>query len=387
MNRVRSAYGFAMMFIFIISLHPVLAIHAQGQQSDDKIIIKIINDLKDEPLNINFWEKIVKHPSYHLLRDQGPQVFASLGLHSVLNQKKTPVHDGFLQGNPAKVEEVDNLWKSFLAMYDSLKERNLGGHQSDDHKESKKLSPAIRILKIAKKFEREKALDENADSSKEVKAAQNLQLDILSTGGTFGVNFNRPISAVEAGSIVKSLRVLGESIVKPKVQPVDNLLHEFTIKLASMNPSEVNQAVSDFIKRHNSEFKEVVTDENMLDSLYRYMLRPVLLDAAHEITSRLFKSLSNLGPVQQAVLKDHQTNCAVIALYHVFSALGAFSEIDEVLASRIGGKNSEERYDEVMAMVGYSPSEGDPEISKDDIDDILNLDDEFLNLDAISSMH
>lgn len=383
MNCVRLFYGFVMAFLVIFTLHPALA----SLSDDDQIIATIIKDIKKHPLDNHLWEKIIKHPSYDLLRDPSPQVFASLGLHAVLNQTQTLIRDSFLQHNLANVREANVLWKSFFVIYDDLKQRELGvdGHQSESHKESQQLPRAIRALKVAKKFEREKSISESANHSKEVEAAQNLQLDILSTGGTFGINFNRRVNAVEAGSIVKSLRALGENIAAPKVQPVNDLLHEFTIKLGNMNQSDVNQAVSGFIKSHNSKFKGVITNKNMLDSLYRYMLRPVLLGAAHEIASRLFKSLSNLSHDQQAMLLNHQTNCAVVALYHVFSAhtLDAFSEIDEVLASRLGGRKSEERYNEVMAMVGYSPSEGDRHISKEEIDGILNLDDEVLKVDAV----
>lgn len=386
MNRVRSAYGFGVMLFFIISLHSALAILSSGQQDDDKIIVDIINDIKKHPLDSHLWEKIVKHPSYRLLKDPNPQVFASLGLHAVLSQTQTLIRDSFLQHNLANVKEANVLWKSFFVMYDELKKRELGldGYQSDAHKESQRLPLAVRALKVAKKFESEKSLSEGRNYSQEIDAAQKQQFSILSTGGTFGMNFNRRANAIEAGSLVKSLRALGENIAAPKVRLVNEVLHEFTIKLGAMSQSNVNQAVAEFIRNQNPGFKGVVTDENMLDSLYHYIMRPVLLDAAHKITDRLIKPLSSLNNDQQAALREHQINCAVVALYHVFGGhtVDIFGEIDAFLQRRLGSKKSEQRYNEIMAMVGYSIEE-DSQDSVNKVGDLAGLDDDFLKLSAV----
>jgi hypothetical protein len=358
----------------------------RNDKDDGSLVFHIAcNALKEQSLDENLWEKVMEHPYSHLFESACryingfhiPKTLVLVGLNAIISASdpiQMHIRESFLQQNLVEREKANVLWSSFIAKYDALEQqyheryasrwiRDSTQYQSDVRKE-KELPLAIRVLKIATIFEEDQFLNENAFTV--VKVVRDLAFNMLSTGGTFGINFNRTANYDEAEAIIESLQSLGENTLRSKIS---DLFKKLKKDLMDTEKSKRAQAISDFIKEKNPNFKGTATDKKSVDTnVTEYVILPILSrfarEAADEITQKIFIPYSSaLTLHQQAVLENHQINCAVIALYAVFDnpIFNTFDEIDKILACRssvIAYKSSQQRYTEIMGMVnaGYKRS-------------------------------
>ena len=316
--------------------------------------------LSKQPLESNLWQTVINHPYSRMLGKISATAFIDGSLNAVLNMTHSPVRSAFLQQNSvefaSQAQAVNQLWGTFFSTYDELERKEL--YIDPAFADETKLSHPIRVLKIASYFRPISEIDEEP-APQIIQAMQTLQSNILVTGGTFGMNFNRTANEQEAKIILDRLKHLGESILNRKMQKMkeDSTLSPLIKTLQNLNGTQRLEEISKFIKARNPSFMEHITTENVEKIGREYIARPFILEAASEIVQHLFRAQSTLTREQQLKLEDHQTNCAVMALVPVFfdgKAKIYFDEIDQVLASRplMKYKGAKQRFDDVMKIAG-----------------------------------
>lgn len=268
----------------------------EAQRQRIQAIPYYFSEAYSEPLSSDIWEQIREDIRSCLGEKSTQQDFVSITFRVIMKKEPTSYCSeetkeqwkSFMQQSFGKRAETNELWKTFLQNCDSFGEFK------------KDIALPVRVLEIARMFEEEQANAHRYASfinSKEIEDMQTIQLTLLATGGTFGMNFNRTANLDEAAIMIKCLHSLGK-----------NLQRSMT---------------------GNSH------------------------DVANEISNVFFLtySTSNLNQQQKSRLKDHHLNCATIALHAVFK--GDFDAIDDHLRSK-GIGSSKQRYTQIMRMAGRS---------------------------------
>jgi hypothetical protein len=201
---------------------------------------------KIPPLNSDLWTDVAGEIQRYLPEDAQEQDFISLALSAVVNQKPIKANDrndfpcrtkeeakdinelqqSFMQQGLAKKTEAVELWKTFLQTCNTFSNPKAGREA---------ISLPVRVLEIASLFEEEQRNSFGSSSSfvnsKEIEDMQTLQLNVLATGGTFGMNFSRTANYAEADLMIKSLQSLGRSL---RAGAIDALFVDYSSSLTSL---------------------------------------------------------------------------------------------------------------------------------------------------------
>jgi hypothetical protein len=246
-----------------------------------------LKNLKDFPLDIELWDRIEKSKyltllsKNEILKTQLPEEFIFVGLSTILDHDPSLIRTGFLQKDFSKREYTNLLWYTFIKRYDELRLLS-----------ATKLPYAIHILQVTQLFKKQ---NEDNSNSKSLEEIISLQSNVLATGGSFGVNFERTATSEEAKVMIETLESIGSEL-----RNVQRILNAFFV---------------DYFQ--------------------------------------------DLNPAQKSQLKDHQINCAVIALHSaLFESLGenVFETIDLALRKRLSRSfaNSNDRHGKLMELAGRS---------------------------------
>ena len=260
------------------------------------------HDLSSEPLDISFWDKVGRESTYDFTDQNNQYFFDELAFNEVLlNQDRTGLKESFLQRNiTTRQNEANQLWEAFFKAHDDLVVKRISRvHGGDNgYMDRIKVTPnAIRVLGRISSIEDYLCYPEGRET------AQIIRSKILSTGGTFGINFKRTATANEA----KTMR---------------DSIDAFVRDVGSTSWSEVAQEIM------NSFF----------------VAYPLSLEKA-----------------QQDALDNHQVNCVILGLFtalniHSNSSEDSFSEIDRLVAAKKGCSasaiRSKDRYDRIAELIG-----------------------------------
>jgi hypothetical protein len=232
-------------------------------------------------------------------------------------------------------------------MYDDLmRQERANGHLYYNHHVQYHILPlSIRVMKTGNYEEQ----------------SMHQKLNVLATGGTFGMNFNRTANILEASILIDELDCLGLLLLETQVQTI---LVELYRGLESIEDKSNHLPILlKFIKTKISGFDKLeegsITAEYANKIIYHHANTTARFKIVPEIIKILFsKPFSKLSRIQELQLENHQINCAVIALLPIFN--NNFDEIDRVLESRplMKGKNvsyyksAKQRHAEVMQMAG-----------------------------------
>ncbi len=261
------------------------------------------HDLSSEPLDISFWDKVERESTYDFTDHHNNRYFFDeLAFNEVLlNQDRTGLKESFLQRNiTTRQNEANQLWEAFFKVHDDLVVKRISRVHGGDNgyiDRIKGTPNAIRVLGRINSIEDYLCYPEGRET------AQIIRSKILSTGGTFGINFKRTATSNEA-------KIMKDSV----------------------------------------------------ESFVRNVESNIWLDIAQEIMNAFFVAYSlPLEKTQQDALNSHQVNCVILGLYSVFnihqrySPEDPFSEIDRLVAAKKGCSasaiRSKDRYDGIAEHI------------------------------------
>ena len=261
------------------------------------------HDLSSEPLDISFWDKVERESIYDFTDQNNQYFFDELAFNEVLlNQDRTGLKESFLQRNITTLQnEANQLWEAFFKAHDDLVVKRISRVHGGDNgyiDRIKGTPNAIRVLGRISSIEDYLCYPEGRET------AQIIRSKILSTGGTFGINFKRTATSNEAKTMKDS--------------------------------------VESFVRNVESN---------------------IWSDIAQEIMNAFFVAYSlPLEKTQQDALDSHQVNCVILGLYSAFnihqrySPEDPFSEIDRLVAAKKGCSasaiRSKDRYDGIAEHIG-----------------------------------
>ena len=270
--------------------------HSFGANSEQINILNFLSGIFNaQKLDQDLWKTIKNHSyvqvlSYHYSRSWYTNIalFDLASLYTVLSQKtQTSIQRSFLQQSPEDFtnrNQANQLWRGLFAEADK--------EIMQEHRNT--MPNAIRALQSAKATTEIIEMEAATEDSR-AQTLRTLQSNLLSTGGTFGVNFNRSANEDEKQIMIQSLE---------------------SFRNRTQDPQEI------------------------IDSL-------------------IIPYSSQLTPTQQARLNDHQINCAVIALRYVLDFDEINARLAAKLPSHVEPIDSEHRYEEITGYrAGYhrSPS-------------------------------
>lgn len=267
------------------------------------VLKNLKHDLSAESLDTNFWDKVAQNYPYDFTDQNRLFIFDALAFNAaLLNQDKTGIKESFLQRNiTTRQNEANQLWEVFFKTRDALMVKRISkfcNHDDGYMERMKEIPNAIRVLECISYIEDSLWWPERRETT------QIIRSKILSTGGTFGINFKRTATVEEA-------KVMKDSI-------------------------------DSFVRHVGSRSRPNIAKE-IMDSFF--VPYPLSLEKA-----------------QQEALDRHQVNCVILGL---FSALNTpsnpsealFSEIDTLVAQQknchASAIRSQDRYNKLKAFIEF----------------------------------
>ena len=196
------------------------ALHNLSQSHDDMMIYDFfVNIFKSQALGATLWERIIDHPYIRAFEHRLSGEADFVALYTALNQPQTPLHRSFFQQSLDRRDEVNQLWKAFFVAFDRQISKEHRAQVPQKHDAVR----AIGLADFAQQTMMYQAQNQAQDQDEflrliagpKFKTLQTLQSKLLSTGGTFGMNFHRSANYEEAESMMQSLQSLGHSMQDP----------------------------------------------------------------------------------------------------------------------------------------------------------------------------
>lgn len=164
-------------------------------------------------LNDDLWNRLADYEMVRTsIRYNHKSQFDSFGFYAVLNQEpRTDVHRSFLQQAPADLahrDQANQLWQSLFAKSNQLHSQfaKQFGYSDGEYK----VSPAVRALGAVN-------YSENCGGrffgTRHKQELITLQANLLSSGGTFGMNFNRTANQEEAQIMIHNLESFARRVM------------------------------------------------------------------------------------------------------------------------------------------------------------------------------
>lgn len=314
---------------------------------------------KHTPLDDNIWGGILSFP-------YGPD-FITRALTVVSTY--VPLGNAFLQMDGMNnKEQAKGLFRSFLKLHDNSGWRCsrdgvvFRSHDDPEEVAKRNLPLSVRFLDVFSEHVPDGALN------------------VLATGGTFGVNFKRTASSLEAKVMVEAMKKIADNAAtkaKERGMPAykSALLAAVHKDLRISDDEETSQQT--IIKGIRRKFGDNTTaEEALLDSYIKRMQPEVLMGMKNtfllefqteidQLMSGFFQDYPEvIDAEKKAMLSRHQTTCAAVTLYalgkvdpKVMAILDLsndddlFTFIDSKLQKKVPGADSRASIARVRALL------------------------------------
>ncbi len=233
-----SDHAYESYYDYLVSKTPSLALekdlygntmgtlHSLSQSHDEMMVCDFFaNIFKAQTLGAPLWERIIDHPYIRAFEHRLHGGAGFVMLYTALNQTQTPLHQSFFQKNLDRRDEVNQLWKALFAASDRQNQEEHGMPKIHDAMKVHwipQIRDAVKVLELAG-FAQQTMLYQAQDQDEflrltaglKFKTLQTLQSKLLSTGGTFGMNFHRSANFDEIYLMIQSLQSLGRTMQDP----------------------------------------------------------------------------------------------------------------------------------------------------------------------------